>query len=167
MLWDNVEQTQARVTDINVLLKRVPRVARLHLKGLDSKSIVEVFNRMLFYYRHNIGWVARSTIDRRGKFKKASNLNTHLRLVFGAQQMSEETKKPFPECLVRVAYNDDGSRNVMFGGNVQIGTLIVINDADARMSPQVIVKTVPEVRCLFVAKLNRESISVSLNFLFR
>ena len=70
MLWDNVEQTQARISDVNVLLKRVPRVARLHLRGLDSKSIVEVFNRMLFYYWHNIGWVARSTIDCCGKFKK-------------------------------------------------------------------------------------------------
>lgn len=144
MLWDNVEQTQARVSDINVLLKRVPRVARLHLRGLDSKSIVEVFNRMLFYYRHNIGWVARSTIDRRGKFKKASNINTHLRLVFGARQMSEETNKTFTECLVHVAYNEDGSRNIMFGGNVKIGALTVINDADARMSVPVIIRTVPE-----------------------
>jgi cellulose synthase/poly-beta-1,6-N-acetylglucosamine synthase-like glycosyltransferase len=144
MLWDNVEQTQARVSDINLLLKRVPRVARLHLKGLDSKSIVEVFNRMLFYYRHEIGWVSRSTIDRRGKFKKASNINTHLRLVFGAQQISQETKKPLAECLVQCAHNDDGSRHVMFGNNIMIGHLMVLNDADARMSPAVIYKTVPE-----------------------
>ena len=64
--------------------------------------------------------------------------------MFGARQMSEETNKAFTECLVHVAYNEDGSRNIMFGGNVKIGALTVINDADARMSAPVILKTVPE-----------------------
>ena len=48
--------------------------------------------------------------------------------------MSEETNKAFTECLVHVAYNEDGSRNIMFGDNVKIGALTVINDADARMA---------------------------------
>jgi hypothetical protein len=45
------------------------------LKGLHSKG---------FYYHYQIGFVARSTVDRRGKFKKASNLNAHLRLTLDA-----------------------------------------------------------------------------------
>eukprot|EP00542_Grammatophora_oceanica_P022123 CAMPEP_0194033988 /NCGR_PEP_ID=MMETSP0009_2-20130614/6432_1 /TAXON_ID=210454 /ORGANISM="Grammatophora oceanica, Strain CCMP 410" /LENGTH=901 /DNA_ID=CAMNT_0038674723 /DNA_START=64 /DNA_END=2769 /DNA_ORIENTATION=+ len=144
MLWEKICETKARITNIKVLLKRVPRASRKHLKGLRSKAILEVFARMIYYYRNNIGFVARSTIDRRGKFKKASNLNTHLRLVFGAQQMVEETNKPFLDCLMTVAHNDDGSRDVMFGNNIKIGSLVVINDADARMQPPVIYKTVPE-----------------------
>ena len=43
-----------------------------------------------------------------------------------------------------MAHNDDGSRDIMFGNNVVIGDLIIINDADARMSAPVIMKTVPE-----------------------
>lgn len=143
MLWENINETKGRVP-IKVLLQKVPRAARRHLSGLRSKNIKEVFNRMIFYYHNKIGFVARSTLDRRGKFKKASNINTHLRLVFGAQQITEETGKNFEDALLQVGHNDDGSRDVMFGGNVAIGELIIINDADARMSAPVILKTVPE-----------------------
>jgi len=143
MLWENVNDSKGRVP-IKLLLQRIPRAARRHLSGLRSKNIKEVFNRMLFYYHNKIGFVARSTLDRRGKFKKASNINTHLRLVFGAQQITEESGKNFDDSLLEVAHNDDGSRDIMFGNNVVIGDLIIINDADARMSAPVIMKTVPE-----------------------
>jgi cellulose synthase/poly-beta-1,6-N-acetylglucosamine synthase-like glycosyltransferase len=143
MLWENILETRGRVP-IKPLLKRVPRASRRHLSGLRSKNIVEVFQRMLFYYHNKIGFVARSTIDRRGKFKKASNINTHLRLVFGAMQITEDSGKNFDDALLEVAHNEDGSRSVMFGGNVAIGDLVIINDSDARMSQPVIIKTVPE-----------------------
>jgi hypothetical protein len=70
MLWKNVHETKGRVIKLSKLLKRVPQASRRHLKGLRSKDVYEVFHRMLYYYHHNIGFVARSTIDRRGKFKK-------------------------------------------------------------------------------------------------
>eukprot|EP00978_Attheya_sp_CCMP212_P010562 scaffold25655_cov56-Attheya_sp.AAC.1 len=143
MLWENVVETEGSL-DIKSLLKRVPRAARRHLLGLRSKNIIEVYNRMVFYYQNKIGFVSRSTLDRRGKFKKASNINTHLRLVFGAQNITESIGKNFEDALLEVAHNDDGSRDIMFGNNVVIGDLIVINDADARMSPSVIMTTVPE-----------------------
>ena len=38
----------------------------------------------------------------------------------------------------------------MFGGDVSIGDLQLINDADARMSESVILKTVPEVSMLML-----------------
>jgi cellulose synthase/poly-beta-1,6-N-acetylglucosamine synthase-like glycosyltransferase len=143
MLWENVVETQGSL-DIKSLLQRVPRAARRHLLGLRSKNIIEVYNRMVFYYQNKIGFVSRSTLDRRGKFKKASNINTHLRLVFGAQNITESIGKNFEDALLEVAHNEDGSRDIMFGNNVVIGDLIVINDADARMSPSVIMTTVPE-----------------------
>mmetsp|Transcript_26273 Transcript_26273/g.37335 ORF Transcript_26273/g.37335 Transcript_26273/m.37335 type:complete len:926 (-) Transcript_26273:55-2832(-) len=144
MLWDSVQESHGKVTNINTLLKPVPKSSRRHLKGLRSKNIVEVLHRMVYYYRCNIGFVARSTVDRRGKFKKAGNLNSHLRLVFGAQNMAQERKANFEDCIMDLAHNSDGSRSVMFGNNVNIGELIIVNDADARMQSPVIMKTVPE-----------------------
>lgn len=144
MLWENVVETKGKVVRLSQILKRIPRVARRHLKGLRSKNIYEVFHRMLFYYHFQIGWVSRSTIDRRGKFKKASNLNTHLRLNFGAEDLARSSGKSFEECLLEVSHSEDGARYIMFGNNVRIGHLVCVNDADARMQPPVILKTVPE-----------------------
>ena len=137
-------ETKGKTVRLSQILKRIPRVARRHLKGLRSKNIYEVFHRMLFYYHFQIGWVSRSTIDRRGKFKKASNLNTHLRLNFGAQDLAQAGKKSFEEALLEVSHSESGARYIMFGNNVKIGHLVCVNDADARMQPQVILKTVPE-----------------------
>jgi hypothetical protein len=50
----------------------------------------------------------------------------------------------FDEALIQASHNPDGSRFTMFGGPVQIGSLIIVNDADARMAESVITKTVPE-----------------------
>ena len=145
MLWNSIADSHGEIVNLGKLLKRVPEAARRHLKGLRSKNVHEAFHRMLFYYHYNIGWVARGTIDPRGKFKKASNLNSHLRLVFGAKQLIEPTQKnSFDEALLQLSHDQRSSRHIMHGNNVRIGSLIVVNDADARMIPHVILKTVPE-----------------------
>eukprot|EP00980_Cylindrotheca_fusiformis_P012769 scaffold3120_cov73-Cylindrotheca_fusiformis.AAC.5 len=144
MLWETIGTTQGKIFKLSQLLQQVPRPSRRHLKGLKSHSVYEVFHRMLYYYHNNIGFVARSTWDRRGKFKKASNLNTHLKLVWGAEQVAASHELSMEEALIEVSHNDDGSRDIMFGNDVSIGHLIVVNDADARMSEGVIFKTVPE-----------------------
>jgi len=146
MLWENIVKTQGRVLKLSKLLSNAPRASRQHLKGLKSKHVYEVFHRMLYYYHHDIGFVARSMVDRRGKFKKASNLNSHLRLSLGAQQTVEKEGGDisFEEALLDEVHNEDGSRFIMFGNNIRIGHLICVNDADARMAETVILKTVPE-----------------------
>jgi cellulose synthase/poly-beta-1,6-N-acetylglucosamine synthase-like glycosyltransferase len=144
MLWETIEATKGKYFKLSQLLQKVPKPSRRHLKGLSSQSVYEVFHRMLFYYHYKIGFVARSTWDRRGKFKKASNLNSHLRLVWGAEQIAASENMSLAEALVENSHNSDGSRFTMFGGDVAIGHLILINDADARMSQSVIIKTVPE-----------------------
>ena len=166
MLWETICQTNGKIVKLSSLMQHVPRPSRRHLKGLKSKAIYEVFHRMLFYYHSDIGFTARSTQDRRGKFKKAGNLNSHLRLVWGAEQLAEENlynedggennsgsnqeeqdakmDQLFEEALIQVSHNADGSRYVMFGNNISVGDLIIVNDADARMAPSVIMKTVPE-----------------------
>ena len=149
MLWETILESQGRVVRLSMLLQHVPRASRRHLKGLRSRDVYEVFHRMLYYYHFDIGFVARSTVDRRGKFKKASNLNAHLRLALGAQQRadaSSDSDAPLTvdQALLEESHNDDGSRYVMFGNDVVVGHLICVNDADARMAEPVIYKTVPE-----------------------
>jgi cellulose synthase/poly-beta-1,6-N-acetylglucosamine synthase-like glycosyltransferase len=145
MLWDAVSKTNGRMVSLSKLLKTVPKAARSHLRGMRSHNVYEVFHRMLFYYHYDIGFVARSAVDRRGKFKKASNLNAHLRLALGATQLTEaEADLSFSEALLRESHRKDGSRFVMFGNDIKLGALICVNDADARMSESVIFKTVPE-----------------------
>ena len=148
MLWNTIVKSSGRVVKLGKLLKHhVPRASRRHLKGLRSKNVYEVFHRMLYYYHYDIGFVARSTFDRRGKFKKASNLNSHLRLALGAAQLLQEDNSgemTFQDALLQEAHNDDGSRFVMFGNDIQLGALVCVNDADARMAESVILKTVPE-----------------------
>lgn len=150
MLWETIVKTEGRVIKLGKLLKQVPRASRHHLKGLRSRSVYEVFHRMLYYYHYDIGFVARSTVDRRGKFKKASNLNSHLRLALGAAQLVSEKMESdadlidFDNALLNEAHNEDGSRYIMFGNDIRLGHLICINDADARMAQSVIFKTVPE-----------------------
>ena len=144
MLWETIVATKGKYFKLSELLGRVPKPSRRHLKGLSSKAVYEVFHRMLYYYHNNIGFVARSTYDRRGKFKKASNLNSHLRLAWGAEQLSEADNMSFEDALIENSHNSDGSRFIMFGGDIRIGELQLINDADARMAESVIIKTVPE-----------------------
>lgn len=146
MLWKTIQESRGRVVRLSKLLQFVPRASRRHLKGLRSRDVYEVFHRMLYYYHFDIGFVARSTVDRRGKFKKASNLNSHLRLALGAQQRAAQSDGSLTvdQALLEEAHNEDGSRYVMFGNDVVVGHLICINDADARMAETVILKTVPE-----------------------
>jgi cellulose synthase/poly-beta-1,6-N-acetylglucosamine synthase-like glycosyltransferase len=65
-------------------------------------------------------------------------------LYWGAEQLSGIEKIPIEEALIENSHNEDGSRYTMFGNDVSIGHLILVNDADARMSKPVIIKTVPE-----------------------
>lgn len=146
MLWQQIVTTHGRVLKLSKLLATVPRASRSHLKGLRSRDVYDVFHRMLYYYHYDIGFVARSTLDRPGKFKKASNLNSHLRLALGAQQRVQENPEDwsYEDAMLQEVHNEDGSRFAMFGNDVRIGHLICVNDADTRMAESVIAKTVPE-----------------------
>jgi hypothetical protein len=59
MLWETIEATKGRVFKLSQLLQNVPRPSRRHLKGLSSRSVYEVFHRMLFYYHYDIGFISR------------------------------------------------------------------------------------------------------------
>lgn len=141
MLWETVMRSKGKILKLSKLLRTVPRPSRQHLKGLQSKAVYEVFHRMLFYYHFQIGFVARSTWDRPGKAKRASNLNSHMRLVWGAIQKQDMS---YGQALYQMSHNSDGSRYLMFGNDIAIGKLLVITEASSRMAESVILKTVPE-----------------------
>jgi hypothetical protein len=141
MLWETVLRSKGKILKLSRLLNTVPRPSRQHLKGLQSKAVYEVFHRMLFYYHLQIGFVSRSTWDRPGKVKRASNLNSHMRLVWGAKQ---KVGVPYARALHQESHNTDGSRFIMFGNDISIGQVLVITEANTRMAESVIRKTVPE-----------------------
>jgi hypothetical protein len=92
-----------------------------YLSLLLGKDIYKVFHRMPFYNHYDIGFVARSTIDRRGKFKQASNF-----LCEAQRHRKNNGEVSMAEAHMQEgAHNDNGSRFVMYGNDVIIGDLIV------------------------------------------
>ena len=139
-LWEKIVGAEASSKRFREFLSRLGQVMpKARLRGVKMAGI-----RMIYYYKKNIGFVSRSTEGRRGKFKKAGNMNALLRLSFGAEQKMEETRLSWEDALWTVAHDKTGHRLFMYGNDVRVGELIVINDADSRMSRDVIFKTVPE-----------------------
>lgn len=141
--------------------------------GLRLLPPDEARARRDFYQDHDIGWVARPPHGdagylRRGKFKKASNMNFALNVSqrveaymqdavearcaqvpgFRAGQDPLLLEEPeleaiYQECLQRVLAEDPRARA---GGNIRIGEFILIVDSDTRVVSQSLVY--PLVLCL-------------------
>lgn len=119
----------------------------------------EVQARRDFYHDHNIGWVARpkdgeDNFVRKGKFKKASNMNfalnlsqkleTYLQEAVDARCAAQaghrdsdpafleeqEVDDLYQECLGRVLRENP---TAMAEGNIRVGELILIVDSDTRV----------------------------------
>jgi len=145
LLWAMISSGKYHPT-IEVIRKSLPKVAwaRVKSENIKEENLEEVIRRLLFYFKHDIGFVARSTLNRRGKFKKASNLNTHLRIAFGARDIQDEHMMGWNDAINLLTQDDNGQQAVFCSSNIQIGHLVVLNDSDARMAQTVIKKTVPE-----------------------
>ena len=74
----------------------------------------------------------------------AGNMNAHLRLAFGADQLCKSTNISFEEAVDQLSHTHNGLRTVMSGNDIEIGEVMAINDADARMPRDIVAKTVPE-----------------------
>jgi cellulose synthase/poly-beta-1,6-N-acetylglucosamine synthase-like glycosyltransferase len=145
LLWAMISSGKYHPT-IEVIRKSLAEVAwaRVKSENIKEENLEEVIRRLLFYFKHDIGFVARSTLNRRGKFKKASNLNTHLRIAFGARDIQDEHMMGWNDAINLLTQDDNGQQAVFCSSNIQIGDLVVLNDSDARMAQTVIKKTVPE-----------------------
>ncbi|PTB34760.1 hypothetical protein M441DRAFT_85102 [Trichoderma asperellum CBS 433.97] len=118
-----------------------------------------------FYDEHNIGWVARPKDNpqgenglpgfrRRGKFKKASNMNYALhvsnRVEEKLQKISrtprwtqDDEKKEYAACLAQVLEEDEGRTEA--DGNIRIGDYILLIDSDTRVPSDCLFDAVSEM----------------------
>ncbi|CAK7275583.1 hypothetical protein SEPCBS57363_006776, partial [Sporothrix epigloea] len=125
----------------------------LQLLGEDDRQA-----RIEFYADHSIGWVARpghgdNGFLRRGKFKKASNMNYALMVSCRVEEkLSQYHRDPqwtqahearAYEHALREVLNED--RRAWADGNIRVGDYILIIDSDTRVPPDCLLDAVSEM----------------------
>ena len=132
--------------------------------GMQLISPEEANARQDFYDENNIGWVARPRHDpkgehgepflRRGKFKKASNMNyalwvsnrveEQLANIYRSQSWTQSDEaKAYQECLMNVIHEDEG--RTWADGNVRVGDYILLIDSDTRVPKDCLLDAVSEL----------------------
>ncbi|KAB5554547.1 glycosyl transferase family group 2-domain-containing protein [Coniochaeta sp. 2T2.1] len=135
--------------------------------GMQLISDEQAQTRRDFYDEHNIGWVARPAhrpkpdsekgeklFLRRGKFKKASNMNYALMVSNRVEEkLLAVTRGPgwnqqlendaYSQCLADVMEEDEG--RTWAEGNIRIGDYILIIDSDTRVPKDCLLDAVSEM----------------------
>ena len=132
--------------------------------GMQLLSPEEAAERRAYYVEHNIGWVARPKHNpngeglqrfiRRGKFKKASNMNYALGISLkvedklvqldrtGVWTQSEE-EEAYQKCLAEVL--DEELGRAWAEGDIRVGDYILIVDSDTRIPEECMIDAVSEL----------------------
>jgi cellulose synthase/poly-beta-1,6-N-acetylglucosamine synthase-like glycosyltransferase len=135
--------------------------------GMQLISDEDAQGRRDFYDEHNIGWVARPAHNakpeegsdekrflRRGKFKKASNMNYALHISNrveekllainrGSKWDEERENAAYQQCLADVMQEDEG--RTWAEGNIRIGDYILLIDSDTRVPHDCLLDAVSEM----------------------
>jgi len=133
--------------------------------GMQLVSEDDSRARQDFYDEHNIGWVARPKHNpkpadgsqpflRRGKFKKASNMNYAMWVSNRVEQKlstirrherwtQEEESRAYCEALAEVIDEDEG--RTWADGNIRIGDYILLIDSDTRVPVDCLLDAVSEM----------------------
>lgn len=133
--------------------------------GMQLISKADAHERQDFYDEHHIGWVARpghnltttevkSYFNRRGKFKKASNMNYALwvsnRVESKLSEVNrttvwseEDEERAFKSVLQEVIKEDEG--RTMADGNIRLGDYILLIDSDTRVPTDCLLDAVSEL----------------------
>ncbi|KAI9805758.1 MAG: hypothetical protein M1833_005251 [Piccolia ochrophora] len=133
--------------------------------GMQLISDEHAQRRKDFYDEHGIGWVARprhnsthgndeKTFIRRGKFKKASNMNFALMIsnkveeklldvVRSTSWSQHDENKAYRGCLGQVLLEEQGK--AWADGNVRIGDYILLIDSDTRVPVDCLLDAVSEM----------------------
>ncbi|KAJ3104440.1 hypothetical protein HDU97_009225 [Phlyctochytrium planicorne] len=104
--------------------------------GMQVISEPEAELRRRYYADHNIGWVSRPKHNhngfiRKGRFKKASNMNFCLMISRNLEEMLDQNPDlEYDEALERVLAADG---RAWAAGDIQLGDLILIVDSDTRV----------------------------------
>jgi cellulose synthase/poly-beta-1,6-N-acetylglucosamine synthase-like glycosyltransferase len=124
--------------------------------GLQLVDNDERARRIAFYERHGLAYVARPPHDvreRRGLFKKASNMNYCLNVATKVEEnmlaAEQRGRRITPaEALYQVWSSKYYNKEFLAGGDVRVGDLVLLVDADTRVPKQCMWKSAPEfVEC--------------------
>jgi hypothetical protein len=134
--------------------------------GMQLVSAEQAQARRDFYEEHNIGWVARPKHDprpvdpdtrpffRRGRFKKASNMNYGLGVTNRIEDRLGQIERPekwtqkdedtaYRRCLEEVLLEDEG--RTLAEGNIRMGDYILLIDSDTRVPADCLLDAVSEM----------------------
>ncbi|KAK3995126.1 glucans biosynthesis glucosyltransferase H [Cladorrhinum sp. PSN332] len=133
--------------------------------GMQLITEEESQSRRDFYDEHNIGWVARPKHNpkpedgekkflRRGKFKKASNMNYALHISNRVEARLADVKRgpnwnnenelnAYYDCLAEVMREDEG--RTWADGNIRVGDYILLIDSDTRVPHDCLLDAVSEM----------------------
>lgn len=133
--------------------------------GMQLLSEDDARARQDFYDEHNIGWVARPKHNpkpsdgsevflRRGKFKKASNMNYAMWISVRVEEKleaihrhegwtQEDEAQAYREALATIVEDDQG--RTWADGNIRIGDYILIIDSDTRVPVDCFLDAVSEM----------------------
>ncbi|AEO64878.1 uncharacterized protein THITE_2111232 [Thermothielavioides terrestris NRRL 8126] len=126
--------------------------------GLQLISEEDRRARIEFYADHSIGWVARpkhgeNGFKRRGKFKKASNMNFALMISCRVEDKLAAIQRPpdwtqHDEALayeraLKEVLEEDG--RAWADGNIRVGDYILLIDSDTRVPPDCLLDAVSEM----------------------
>lgn len=94
----------------------------------------EALARGNFYQKHNIAFVARPPQNRRGVFKKASNLNYQLSVSDRVNQLLKENAKLSSDSALQTVWEEYGREFVAAGDlSMDDDCLILLIDADTKV----------------------------------
>ena len=127
--------------------------------GMQLLSPEDAAERKQFYLEHGIGWVARpphapgaaglERFIRRGKFKKASNMNYALGISIKVEDKlaevddPEHQEKSYHRCLAEVLEDEKG--RAWAEGDIRVGDYILIVDSDTRIPEACMIDAVSEL----------------------
>ncbi|KAF2138548.1 uncharacterized protein K452DRAFT_301083 [Aplosporella prunicola CBS 121167] len=133
--------------------------------GMQLISDEEARQRQDFYDEHNVGWVARPkhnpkpaegevAFHRRGKFKKASNMNYALWVSNRVEDKLAQGERPeywtpedeatvYRQALSEVVDEDEG--RTWADGNIRVGDYILLVDSDTRVPQDCFLDAVSEM----------------------
>lgn len=134
--------------------------------GMQLLPADEALGRKEFYEEHNIGWVSRPAHNpkpedesvkpflRRGRFKKASNMNYCLMvsnrieeklkgITRGDSWSQESEDRVYTQALAQVLQEDEG--RTWAEGNVRVGDYVLLIDSDTRVPRDCLLDAVSEM----------------------
>lgn len=127
-------------------------LARARSKEIDNRSEFEkeAVERTDFYRSNHISFVARpkpiaghESSQRRGRFKKAGNLNKTIKLAEAIAKNREADRTDYDTAL-RLSLRDDAFHAMHVEGRIELGDLILMLDKDSVTPGEALILTVPE-----------------------